>query len=94
MWLRLQRLKEADEGKELFLLCWQNSGGGGLVAKSCLTLVIPWPVAARFCPWDSPGKNTGVVCQFLLQGIFLTQRLNLGLLHRSQILYQMSYEGK
>ena len=95
MWLRLQRLKEADVGKGLFLFCWQNSGGGGLVAKSCLTLVIPWTVAARFfCPWGSPGKNTGVVCQFLLQGIFLTQRLNLGLLHCRQILYQMSYEGK
>ena len=24
-------------------------------------------------PWDSPGKNTGVGCHFLLQGIFLTQ---------------------
>ena len=24
------------------------------------------------CPWDSPGKNTGVGCHFLLQGIFLT----------------------
>ena len=36
------------------------------------------------CPWDSPGKNTGVVSHFLLQGIFLTQGLNprlLGLLH-------------
>ena len=29
------------------------------------------------CPWDSPGKNTGVGCHFLLQGIFLTQGLNL-----------------
>ena len=27
-------------------------------------------------PWDSPGKNTGVSCHFLLQGIFLTQRSN------------------
>ena len=25
------------------------------------------------CPWDFPGKNTGVGCCFLLQGIFLTQ---------------------
>ena len=25
------------------------------------------------CPWNSPGKNTGVGCYFLLQGIFLTQ---------------------
>ena len=22
------------------------------------------------CPWDSPDKNTGVGCHFLLQGIF------------------------
>ena len=25
------------------------------------------------CPWDSPGKNTGVGCHFLLQGTFLPQ---------------------
>ena len=25
------------------------------------------------CPWLSPGKNAGVGCHFLLQGIFLTQ---------------------
>ena len=25
------------------------------------------------CPWDFPGKNTGVGCHFLLQGIFLIQ---------------------
>ena len=33
------------------------------------------------CPWDFPGMNTGVGCHFLLQGIFLTQGLNLHLLH-------------
>ena len=33
-----------------------------------------------FCPCDFPGKNTGVSCHFLLQGVFLTQGLNLGLL--------------
>ena len=38
------------------------------------------------CPWDFPGKNTGVSCQFLLQGIFPTQGSNLGLLHRRQTL--------
>ena len=32
------------------------------------------------CPWDSPGKNTGVGCHFLFQGIFLTQGLNPHLL--------------
>ena len=38
-------------------------------------------VAHQAPPWDFPGKNTGVGCQFLLQGIFLTQRSNLCLLH-------------
>ena len=33
-------------------------------AQSCLTL---WPTRL-LCPWDSPGKNTGVGCHFLLQG--------------------------
>ena len=28
------------------------------------------------CPWDSPGKNIGVGCHFLLQGIFPTQGSN------------------
>ena len=30
--------------------------------------------------WDSPDKNTGVGCHFILQGIFLTQVSNLHLL--------------
>ena len=37
--------------------------------------------ARLLCPWDSPGKNTGGGCHFLLQRIFLTQGSNLGLLH-------------
>ena len=32
-------------------------------------------------PWDSPGKNSGMGCHFLLQGIFLTQGLNRSPLH-------------
>ena len=36
--------------------------------------------ARLLCPWDSPGKNTGVGCHALLQGIFPTQGLNLHLL--------------
>ena len=65
----------------------------GLVSKSCPTLVTPGTVVlqAPLCPWDSPGKNTGVGCCFLLQGIFPTQESNLGLLHCRQILYQLSY---
>ena len=45
----------------------------------------PWIVACwLLSPWDSPGKNTGVGCHSLLQGIFLTQESNpylLCLLH-------------
>ena len=44
-------------------------------------------------PWNSPGKNTGVGCHFLLQGIFLTQGLNPGLLHYRQIPYHLSHQG-
>ena len=33
------------------------------------------------CLWNSPDKNTGVGCHFLLQGLFLTQGLNPGLPH-------------
>ena len=29
--------------------------------------------ARLLCSWDPPGKNTGVGCHFLLQGIFSTQ---------------------
>ena len=43
------------------------------------------------CPWDFPGKNTGVGCHFLLQGIFPTQVLNLGLRHCRQISYRLSH---
>ena len=53
-----------------------------LVAKSCPTLL--WPHGLQSSrllrPWDSPGKDTGVGSQSLLQGIFPTQELNLCLL--------------
>ena len=43
--------------------------------------------ARILCPWDSPGKNTGVRCHFLLHGIFLTQGSKWCLLHQQAILY-------
>ena len=43
--------------------------------------------------WNSPGKSSRVGCHFLLQGIFLTQGLNPGLLHCRQILYHLSHQG-
>ena len=45
------------------------------------------------CPWDSPGKNTGVGSHFLLQAIVPTQGLYSGLLHRRQSLYRLSHQG-
>ena len=37
----------------------------------------PWTVAARLlCPWDSPGKNTGVGCHVLLQWMVPNQGSN------------------
>ena len=35
-----------------------------------------WQPPRLLCPWNSPGKNTGVGCHFQLQGIFLTQESN------------------
>ena len=46
-------------------------------------------------PSEPPGKpkNTGVCSLSLLQGISLTQKLNQGVLHCRQILYQLGYQG-
>ena len=52
-----------------------------IVTKSCLTLCNPTNYSPPGCPWDSPGKNTGVGCHFLLQGVFPTQESNPCLLH-------------
>ena len=46
-----------------------------------------------YCPWISPGQNTGVVSLSLPQGIFSTQGLNPDFPHCRQILYQLSYKG-
>ena len=65
------------------------------VAQLCL-FVTPWTVACQdplLCPWNSPGKNTGVGCHALLQGIFPTQGSNPGLSHYEQILYHLSHQG-
>ena len=45
------------------------------------------------CPWSSPGKNTGVGCHSLLQGISPTQGSNLGFLHCRPIIYHLSHHG-
>ena len=60
-----------------------------LVAQSSNTLRRYGLWSTRLlCPWNSPGKNFGVGCCALLQGISWTQVLNLGLLHCRQISFQ------
>ena len=55
-----------------------------------------WPhglyLARLLYPWDSPDKNTDLGRHSLLQRIFLTQRLNPGLLYFRQTLYFLSHQ--
>ena len=53
----------------------------------------PWSVTHQYpLSMGFSSKNTGVGSHPLLQGLFLTQGLNLGLLHCRQILYHLSYQ--
>ena len=82
-------LKEKSHGH----LRWHPSGcqslsknfrsiGCCLGTQSCPTLAIHGLESSRLLyAWDFPGKNTGQVCHFLLQGIFPAQGLNLSLQH-------------
>ena len=65
------------------------------VTQLCLTLCDPMD---RIPPGssvhgDSPGRNAGVGCHALLQGIFPTQGSNPGLLHCRRILYRLNHQG-
>ena len=57
-----------------------------------------WPrglkPARLLCPWNSPGKNTGVGCHALLQGISPTQGLKPDVPYCRQILYSLSHQGR
>ena len=67
-------------------LCSGNAdnggGGGGLVTSVMSDSVRLYGLqpAKLFCLWNSLGKNTGVSCHFLQQGIFPTQGLTPHLL--------------
>ena len=66
-----------------------------LVAQSCLTRCnsMDFSPPGSSVQGDSPGKNTGVGCHALLQGIFLTLGLKPGLLHCRQIIHRLSHQG-
>ena len=63
--------------------------------KSWLTLCDPMDCSppGSSVHGDPPGKNTGVGCHALPQGIFPTEGLNSGLLHYRQSLYHLSHQG-
>ena len=65
-----------------------------LLAQSCPTHCNPMDCSQPGSPVHRifPGKNIGMGCHFLLQGIFPTQVFNPGLLHFKQILYLLSYQ--
>ena len=92
------------QGSNLHLLYWQvdslppkppqrpTTGDTCWVTKVVSDSLRPYGLQSSrlLCPWDSPGKNTGVGCHALLQGIFPTQGSNLHflqLLHCRLILY-------
>ena len=48
---------------------YRNAAAAAMSLQSCRTLCDPIDGSppGSPCPWDSPGKNTGVGCRFLLQ---------------------------
>ena len=67
-----------------------------VVAQSCLTLrnTEDCSPPGSSVHGDPPGKNTGVGCHALLQGIFPTQGSSPGLPHCRRILYSLNHQGR
>ena len=65
------------------------------VPQSCLSLLRLHGLEPTrlLCSWGFSGKNTGTGYHFLLQGIFLTQRWNLCLLHWQADSLLLSHQG-
>ena len=90
-----------------FLDCWplsfifkvSSGSSGSLKVKSeCQLLrsvrifVTPRTAGCQPPPWHSPGKNAGMGSHSILQGFFLTQGSNPGLLHCRQIPHHLSHQ--
>ena len=52
----------------MLLTCVSRSAVSGSLPRHGLWF--PMQATRLLCPWESPGKDTGVGCHFLLQGIF------------------------
>ena len=93
-------------GKTTALTRWNFAGSNRYISDMLISVLC---LVALLCPihgnpmdcsspgssvhGDSPGKNTGVGCHALLQGIFPTQGSNPGLPHCRPILYRLSNHG-
>ena len=74
---------------------YRNNARLFALLQSCLTFCDPMDYSppGSSVHGEFPGKNAGLGSHSLLQGIFLTQGSNLGLLHCMQILYHLSQQG-
>ena len=74
-------------------LGWEDPLEGQLCPTLCdpMDCSPPPPSTGSSVHGDSPGKNTGVDCQALLQGIFPTQGSNPHFPHYRRILYCLSH---
>ena len=75
-------------GKEPTATSWQERRQSHSVVSQSLR-----PHGLSSVHGDFPGKNTGVGCHFLLQGIFPTQGSNPYLPHCGQTHYHLSHQG-
>ena len=74
LWQRIQLPMQEIQEMQV-----RSLGGEDPLEKERLPTPVLWPRAFHelYSPWGSPGKNNGVGCHSLLQGIFPTQGSNL-----------------
>ena len=78
-------------------MIWSRGDWSSLVPLwkllSHVRLCNPMNFSMFVIPWNFPSQNTGEGILSLLQGIFLTQGSNTGLLHCRRILYQLNQKS-
>ena len=85
-----QRIHVADQqadGKMLIFLKSESE------SESCSVVSDSLRAHGLCSQWNPLSQNTGLGSLSVLQGIFPTQELNLGLLHCGWNLYHLSYQG-